>query len=188
VTTDPGWMPAFRGALWSMNPFKGIKARERARSTRDGLTQFRTIWLALVLAVILYSVAFSFIMPIDGGDEGWFPAAVIVVGTASILGVALVGRRPWQPIPTSPEALVAQFRTDFFIQIGIAELPALGTSAGLFVVQNSLWVYFVGGAFSLASFWVAAPTSTNIEWRQRKLAVSGSGLSVLDALIRVPPR
>ena len=73
--SDPGWQPSLR----NMIPFVGL-IRVRRGGETNGLTILRTIFLALVAALFLYFVAFSYIEPWDGGDERWLPWAVVAIG------------------------------------------------------------------------------------------------------------
>jgi hypothetical protein len=52
---------------------------------------------------------------------------------------------------------------------------------------GSLWIYLVGLPFGLIGLWIVAPTQSDIERRQREITEAGSSLSLLDALISVPP-
>jgi hypothetical protein len=104
-----------------------MRVRARRRQT-NGLIVLRSVFLGLVAPLLLFIVALSFIGPWDGGDEGWVPLAVVVIGIASLAYVARI-RRP--PLPTtSPEALARSYRALFFIAVGIAEAAALGGIAG----------------------------------------------------------
>ena len=186
VTTheDPGWWPSLRGVWWHWIALGGSLTRLKARPVRtNGLMLLRSVFLVLVAALLLLVVPLSFITPWDGGDAGWVPWAVVVIGIISLAWVARIRRRP---LPTtSPEALARHYRALFFIGVGAAADAALLGSVGLFL-RGSLWIYLVGLAFGLVGLWMIAPTRSDIERRQREIIAAGSPLSLLDALISVP--
>jgi F0F1-type ATP synthase membrane subunit c/vacuolar-type H+-ATPase subunit K len=181
---DPGWLPSLRGLPWYWIPVVGSVMRVKARQREtNGLIFLRSVFLGLIVALLLFVVALSFIGPWDGGDEGWVPWAVVAIGIASLAYVARIRRRP---LPTnSREALARSYRALFFIGVGVAEAAALWGIAGVFL-GGSLWIYLVGLPFGLVGLWMIAPTRTDIERRQREITAAGSPLSLLDALISVP--
>jgi hypothetical protein len=153
------------------------------RAETNGLIPLRSVFLGLVAPLLLFIVALSFIGPWDGGDEGWVPWAVVVLGIASLAYVARIRRRP---LPTtSPEALARSCRALFFIGVGVAETAPLWGFAGVFL-GGSAWIYLLGLAFGLVGLWMIAPTRRDIERRQREITAAGSPLSLQDALISVP--
>jgi hypothetical protein len=153
------------------------------RAETNGLILLRSVFLGLVAPLLLFIVALSFIGPWDGGDEGWVPWAVVVLGIASLAYVARIRRRP---LPTtSPEALARSYRALFFIGVGVAEAAPLWGFAGVFL-GGSAWIYLLGLAFGLVGLWMIAPTRRDIERRQREITAAGSPLSLQDALISVP--
>ena len=181
---DPGWWPSLRGLWWYAIPVVGTVTMFRARRKEtNGLVVLRSVFLGLVAALLLFVVALSFIAPWDGGDEGWVPWAVVVIGIASLAYVARIRRRPLST--TSPEALARYYRALFFIEVGVAEAAALWGFAGVFL-GGSAWIYLVGLAFGLVGLWMIAPTRSDIERRQREISAAGSPLSLLDALISIP--
>jgi hypothetical protein len=182
---DPGWGPSLRTLWWSVIPLVGFVMRTRARRREtNGLILLRRIYLGPFGALILYPVAFSFIGPWDGGDEGWAPWAVAFVGVVSLVGVVWVHRR--QLPTTSPEALAASYRGLFFLGIGVAEASALVGMAGV-LLRGSFWVCLVGLPFAFVGMWMVAPSRSDIERRQREITATGSPLSLVDALVSAPP-
>jgi hypothetical protein len=181
---DPGWWPSLRGLRWHGIPLVGTLMMFRPRRAEtDGLVALRSVFLGLVAALLLFVVALSFIAPWDGGDEGWVPWAVVVLGIASLAYVARIRRRP---LPTSsPEPLARYYRALFFIEVGVAVAAALWGLVGVFLV-GSLWIYLVGLAFGLVGLLMIAPTRSDIERRQREITEAGSPLSLQDALTIVP--
>jgi hypothetical protein len=182
---DPGWRPSLRALGWFVIPVIGSLMRTRARRREtNGLILLRNIYLALVGQLILFPVAFSFIGPWDGGDEGWMPWAVVPIGIVSLVWIARLRRR--QLLTTSPEALAGSYRVLFFLGVGLAEVPALLAMA-VVLLRGSFWICLVGLPFALAGMWMVAPSHRDIERRQREITAAGSPHSLLDALIAAPP-
>jgi hypothetical protein len=181
---DPGWGVPLRSIVRSAVPFVGLLSARRRRSRRDPLTVMRSLILSEVASLFLFLIAFSFIAHWDGGDEGWVPSGVIAVGGLAMIGIAWVRRRPVRG--TTQASLVNVYRTQFFLSIGLAMIPALTSLAGV-LITRSLWIYLIGLAFSLVGLAWIAPTRRDIERRQAELTASGSPLSLLDALLTTPP-
>jgi hypothetical protein len=144
----------------------------------------RSVYLGLVAALFGLMVVFSFIEPFDGGAEGAVPLAVAALGALGLGGTIWASRRPLST--ASPKALAGSYTTVFFIQVGTAESAALWGLVGVFW-SGSLWVSFIGLAFCLIGFWIAAPSHAGIQRRQGEVTAAGSNLSLLDALMETPP-
>jgi O-antigen/teichoic acid export membrane protein len=157
-----------------------FKAR---RVETNGLIDLRSIFLALVVALLLFLVPLSFVAPWDGGDERWVPWLVILGGILSLAWVSSIRRRPLQA--TSLEGLANWYRALFFVGVGMAVSAVMWGFVGVFL-GGSLWIYLLGLAFGLVGLWMIAPTRTDIERKQREITAAGSSLSLLDALISVP--
>lgn len=182
---DPGWRAPLRGAVWIFIPFVGWTFARRSRSGGVGLLSLRRIYLVLVGSLLLFIIAFSFVTPWDGGDEGWTPIAVFALGVFQLVAVIRVNGRPLST--QTPEQLAATYRSRFFIGIGMAEAAALWGVCGMFI-EGSLWIYLVGLAFALAGFAIIAPSRANIERKQHQIRAQGSPLSLGQALTDfVPP-
>jgi F0F1-type ATP synthase membrane subunit c/vacuolar-type H+-ATPase subunit K len=182
---DPGWGPSIKHAFLATVPFWGrVIVRRRGRG-EPGLIAMRTMYLGLVLALPLWVVAFSFLAPWDGSDEGVAPYIVVVAGAAA-LGLT-VGVRQRSLSASSPRALAGRYRSRMFIGIGIAETTALISIVTTFVIQNSLWLIVLGVAFSLTGLWVAAPSRRNLDRDQDRLREQGSPISLVAALNSTPP-
>jgi hypothetical protein len=98
---------------------------------KNGLIVLRSVFLGLLVTLFLFLVPLSFVAPWDGGDEGWVPWVVILMGIISLAQVASIRRRP---IPTtSLEALARVYRALFFIGVGVAMAAALWGFAGVFL-------------------------------------------------------
>ena len=182
---DPGWWPSLRGLWWYLIPIVGEVMRARWwRKERNGLIVLRGRFLGFLVSLFLFVFAMSFIAPWDGGDERWVPWAVAALGVYSLAAMAWIRRRPLAT--RSPEALAGSYRARFFIGVGLAQSAALFGLAGVFI-GGSLWIYLLVLAFALIGLWTTAPTRLDIERSQREITAAGSSLSLLDALISVPP-
>jgi hypothetical protein len=124
IHEDPGWRPSLRGLWRHWIALVGSVMRLRARPVKmNGLIVLRSVFLALVAALLLLVVPLRIIAPWDGGDEGWVPWAVVVIGIASLAYVARIRQRPL--LTTSPEALARYYGALFFIGVGVASAAAL---------------------------------------------------------------
>lgn len=183
---DPGWRPSLRGLWWYMIPIIGSAMRSRARQrSTNGLIDHRGAFLGIVVALLLVFMSLPFIEPWDdGGNEGWMVWVVLLIGIVSIGYIARIRRRPLAT--TSPEALAGSYRALFFVGLGIAAGPALWGFLSAMVV-HSVWISLIGLAFGLIGLRMIAPGQGDIARRQREIANSGSSLSLVDALVSVPP-
>jgi len=186
---DPGWGPALAAAAYAIVPFAGPVIAKRRKEAQTGLLVLRTIFVSLVAAPPLFVVAFSFVCPWDGGDEG---AGPWVVGTVGLICIAanlwLMRRDVRVPPDLSTASLASQYRTRMLIGVGIADLPVLISIAATFAIQNSLWLIVLGAALTLAALGVVAPSRTNIARDQGRLREQGSALDLTRALNAMPPR
>jgi hypothetical protein len=183
---DPGWWPALQPALRSVLPWYwfALNRKRRSGAQQPGLIAMRTMYVGLVWSLPLWVIAFSFIAPWDGGDEG--PAAYIVVATG-LMCLGATARMMRQQLATSSrDALAGSYRTRMFIGVGVSEIPVLVAIASTFLFQDSLWLIVLGAAFSLAAFWLAAPSKRNLARDQERLRERGSALSVVAALNSPP--
>jgi hypothetical protein len=157
---DPGW----RSPLGALIPFVGLRTLRR-RGT-DGLTALRGIIVGLITALVLFIVALSYVVEVDG-DPALAPAVVIAVGLLSHLAIGFLARR--RPSTNSLRDLGDSWRTRMFTGVGLAELPGLvGVAAAL--ISDTLWVYLIGMMFALAGFWRIAPSKRGIKMRSVPLA------------------
>jgi len=182
---DPGWRPASTGLGWYFVPLFGAFMRMKAqRRETNGLLRLRMVFLSLLPSLLFFFIAFTFIQPFDGGDEGWFPAIVALGGLGSLAGAVWIRGRGLDT--SSSEALAGSYRALSFLGIGIAEMAALWATAATFL-SGSSWLYLIGAAFTLVGLWLVAPTAADIKRRQRDIIAKGSTLSLLDALIEMQP-
>jgi hypothetical protein len=161
-----------------MIPIVGFLRLRRSGET-NGLIVLRTIYLGLVGSLILWPVAFRFIGPWDGGDEGWMPWVVVPIGIFSLVWITRLRARPL--LTTSLETLAGSYRALFFLGVGFAEVPLL-CAIVVMLLRGSFWICLVGLPFSLVGMGMVAPSQSDIERRQREITASGSPLSLSVAL------
>jgi hypothetical protein len=157
-----------------------IKKRRQLRAQQPGLIAMRTMYVGLVVALPLWVIAFSFIAPWDGGDEGAAPYIVLAIGLISLGATArILGR---QLDTSSGKALAGSYRVRMFIGIGSSEVAVLVAIITTFLFQDSLWLIVLGAALSLVGFWLAAPSKRNLARDQERLREQGSPLDLVTAL------
>jgi F0F1-type ATP synthase membrane subunit c/vacuolar-type H+-ATPase subunit K len=183
---DPGWWPALQPALRWILPWYWfpLTRKRRFRAQPPGLIAMRTIYVGLVWALPSWVIAFSFIAPWDGGDEGPAAYIVVAVGLTHLGWIVRVMRR--QLATSSLEALAASYRTRMFIGVGLSEVTVLVAITTTFLFQDSLWLIVLGAAFSLVDFWLAAPSKRNLAGDQARLFAQGSALNLVAALNSPP--
>jgi hypothetical protein len=130
---------------------------------------------------LLLLVALVYIAPWQSREPvvAWLPAIIVVQGIASSALILRLRNRRLRS--HSSASLAADYRSAMFTGIGIAESTALVAFIMVFIA-NSLWLYVVGLAFSLAGLTFVAPTARNIARRQEKLNAAGVPISLLQAL------
>jgi hypothetical protein len=143
----------------------------------------RSIFLAEVGSLFLFWIAFSFIAPWDGGNEGWVPWGVVAAGCLAIIGITLVRSKPVRGV--TPTSIANAYRSQWFISFGFAMSPALFGLCGV-LIRGSLWIYVPGLMFTLAGLAWIAPTRRDIERRQGELDAAGIQISLLNALMTTP--
>lgn len=173
VGTDPGWGPAWR----AFPPFGG-----NAASSRSGLTALRTLTIAFVIALSGMGVVAAVTASEPEGDNPGLAALVAAVGIASVAVSEWLGRRPLRC--GSVGDLVGSYRSRFLQRTAISEAAALTGFVAVFL--GGPWtVYLIGYAFALAGFWRMAPTASNLQREQERLASGGCGLSLVGVLCSV---
>ena len=175
-------MPSLQGLWWHLIPIVGLM-KARRRTEANGLVALRTMFVGMVVSLLLFLLALSFLGPWEGGDERWVPWTVAALGVYTLAAMAWVRRRPL--VTGSPEALAGSYRARFFIGVGLAQSAALFGLAGVFI-GGSPWTYLVGLPFALVGLWAIAPTRLDIERKEQEITAAGSPLSLLDALIAIP--
>lgn len=174
---DPGWEPAV-ASLPKVFP-------DRREKEPDPLTVMRIIFLGLEIALFLWLLVLSFVIPWSGGDVGAWPWIVVAAGLLSLAGVVWVRRRQFDT--ESETHLAGQFRTAMFLGIGIAELAWLvGLVATL--LTKSLWIYLPGLGFALLDMTLVAPGRAEIARRQRQIDATRPGLNLTRSLLRPSDR
>lgn len=180
---DPGWGPVFAGLGWFVPGLQQRRMRRlRERGGFDGLLQLRSLLLAFVDAVVLIGVVVAFGLADTGAgpDPRIRPAAAIVVAVGAA-GVAVAARLE-RPLDCSGDgALAGSYRSEFFLRVAAAEVPALAGFVAVMVVGPA-WLYFLGAPFSLAGFALAAPSARNLARAQDRLRLQGCARSLVAAL------
>jgi hypothetical protein len=112
-------------------------------------------------------------------------AVVVAVGVAAAIGLRLVDRRPLGC--TDAKVLSEQFRSRFFLRIGIAELAPL---AGFFATVTVLspWPYLAGVICVVPSALRIVPLARLVERDQEALHQAGCATPLAPALQEYPPR
>jgi len=182
---DPGWRPVFRAMGRQWLSF-GMSSRRRTREVRSGgmLVPIRLIVLGVVMAVLLFVQMLTFIESRLAPDAGraWVSWAVLAVGLIFVAALGVIRARPLDA--SSGERLLTTYKASLFIEIGLAEAPALLGLAVSLLVRARL-PYLAGLGPSLAGFALLAPTRRDIERRQQQVDEQGSTLS-LGRLLTTP--
>ena len=87
---------------------------------------------------------------------------------------------------TGPRELVASYRANTFIGVGISEIPALAALVGTFLMGEG-WIYLVGLLISMIDMVLIGPYKREIARRQEQINAQGSSLSLGSALMQGPP-
>ena len=176
---DPGWRAAVRGIGWFVVPIVHLWTWKR-RAEEDGLTALRRVFLGVVDSLFLFVVSLAYIVPWNSGHAGVAALLIALLGTANLLMIFLLNRRP---LPGgTPERLAGGYKARLFVGIGYAAATALFAFCGSLITQ-SLWIYLMGLAFSVISFAILAPTKANIERGQQSVQRTGSPLFLGQALL-----
>ncbi|GBC87705.1 hypothetical protein HRbin12_01722 [bacterium HR12] len=163
LARDPGW-PLWIGPMLSLEIM--LPGRRRRMASRLDLLSMRYLYLAFVLALVLYWFVLSFITEPSSGTRvpEPSPAAGAFAGGVLALGVAVfglgerVGRRV---LRADREELLPRYRTTFFLRVAAAEVPALVAFIGTFITGAS-WLYPIGLLAALPGFVRAAPSTSNL--------------------------
>ena len=178
---DPGWFSP-KLFLWMLVPPFGISRMQR--EVRSPLHQLRLLFISFCNALLLIGVV-SLVLA-GGNDPAHVePNRAITLGVVAVGVTTLVLPRLFdRPLDCSDDvALMASYRTWWFLRIALAETAAL-VGFGGFVVTGELWHYPLGAAFTVVGFATAAPTSRNLARLQERLAAQGCGRSLLGVLAR----
>ncbi|HCP60910.1 MAG TPA: hypothetical protein DIU14_00310, partial [Actinobacteria bacterium] len=113
-----------------------MSSRRRTRKVRSGgmLVPIRLIVLGVVMAVLLFVQMLTFIESRLAPDAGraWVSWAVLAVGLIFVAALGVIRARPLDA--SSGERLLATYKASLFIEIGLAEAPALlGLAVSLLV-------------------------------------------------------
>ena len=181
---DPGWRPILRSVALMAIPFVGVFLSRRRRRITDGLTALRSIYVGTVMAVWLLGLVLLFIVP----RRHWFALSrsnsffwvVLGVGVTSLVYVRAIRSRSLKT--SSPAALSASYRGNFFIGLGVSEAAALAGFVGSFII-GTWWIYLMGASFATIGFVTIGPSRREIARRQEQIASQGSSLSLGKALM-----
>jgi F0F1-type ATP synthase membrane subunit c/vacuolar-type H+-ATPase subunit K len=186
---DPGWGLVLKRLRLFAIPFIGpMLMYRRRKDPLDGITGLRLIFVGLLNALWLYALVLLFIVPSDrwwkADQSTWVVGVVVSWGVISLGLVQLVRSRPLDT--ASPQELAGSFRSKLFIGIGSAESAALVAFVGTFVM-GTWWIYLVGMSFALIGLLLVGPTRHEIARRQEEVVARGSPLSLVAALMGMPP-
>jgi len=152
----------------------------------DGLLWLRVTLVVQLVIIFTAGLAMTILLVDDDPDGNVLVASVIVVavGAFAAVGLSLVDRRPLGC--TDAKMLSEQFRSRFFLRIGIAELAPL---AGFFATVTVLspWPYLVGVVCVVPSALRIVPLSSLVERDQEALHRSGCATPLAPALREFPP-
>jgi hypothetical protein len=177
---DPGW-PVDARTLWMLLVPGLLQRRIRRQGGLGGLGQVRMAFVAFCNAIWLFGFVLLFTAPLTGGGEAAF-VFVAVVALLAVVDYAVVGRLER---PLVCDALVASYRTRFFVRIASAEAIALIGFAGSFAFRAA-WVYYPCALLTAFGFARAAPTRAALQRDQQQLTGQGCGKSLVAAL-NTPP-
>jgi F0F1-type ATP synthase membrane subunit c/vacuolar-type H+-ATPase subunit K len=181
---DPGWRHILGRLALMWIPFFNLVVMRRRRSSDDGLTALRFVYVGIVAAVWLMGFVLLFIVPprqwFDLGRTNSFFWVVVGVGVASIAYVQAIRSRALNT--SSSTALSASYRNQMFIGLGASEAAALAGFVGSFVT-GTWWIYLVGATFATIGFILIGPSRREIARRQEGIASQGSSLSLGKALM-----
>ena len=152
----------------------------------DGLRWLRLTLLVQLVIIVTAGLAMTIFLLGDDPDGNVLVASAIVVAVGAVAAMALrlVDRRPLGC--TDAKMLSEQFRSRFFLRIGIAELAPL---AGFFATVTVLspWPYLVGVVCVVPSALRIVPLNRLVERDQEALHQAGCATPLASALVEYPP-
>jgi hypothetical protein len=112
--------------------------------------------------------------------------AIVIVGIG--IGCLLLARLLERPLNgSSNTALLASYRTRFFLWVGLGETPFFVGIAAV-AVTDWFWPCLVGAAFAVIGYLRIAPTASALARDQQRLNGTGSSCSLVAALTTMPNR
>jgi hypothetical protein len=175
---DPGWGGIGSILLGMLMP--GLLIR-RAGSQANLLVTLRSAFLSFCAALVMFGVVLAFI--VEDVADPWAEPEVVAAGVAA-LGFALV-LASWRiarlTCQADAGAMVAAYRTRFFLRIAFAESAALVGFVQVFLV-GSLLPYLAGLVPAAVGFARLAPTRGNLERDDDDLRTEGCPHSIHDLL------
>jgi hypothetical protein len=175
---DPGWRPS----LVALIPY-GVFFLRRKR--RDPITTMRDMYLAFVMALVLFGYVLTFLNPFRGEQNGvgW----AVGIGALALINLVLV-RRVERPLSCESEAALAtSYRNRLFVRLAFGESTALLAFVAAFRIDGS-WIYFFGALCSLPAFIRLAPSKAAFVRDQDELTNRGCMHSLIEAIRRTPPK
>ena len=161
---DPGWF-SWRSLLTLFIPWLGLQ-----RASKDGvnaLEALRQLFTAFAAALFLIGIVVLLLAPVGSRDDA-MPAGVVAIGVAGYGVVSLlVPRLVERPLDcTDAQALLASYRTRFFLRVAFADAAALVGFVGFFLA-DAWWLYPLGGGFAAIGFARLAPTGATSSGTRR---------------------
>ncbi len=177
---DPGW-PVDARTLWMLLVPGVLKRRIRHQGGLNGVGQFRMLFIAFCNAIAMFGFVLLFIVPLTGGGS----AALVFVGVMVLVAFVDYAVLSRLERPLVCDALLASYRSRFFVRLASAEVIALIGFVATFLLHTA-WVYFPCAALTAIGFARAAPTRAALQRDQQQLTSQGCEKSLVAAL-NTPP-
>lgn len=169
--TDPGWKKPVRGVLLQATVFGMLWKRTRGAKEAMALEKMRSVFLGLVASMWLTLFVLSFVGTYRTPDALVGTASTVVAaGLLSSWRIRALERRLLRA--RTDRELAVGYQAVFFIQMGLAQLPAL-VAFILSFFSGSVWVYVIGAVVASLNFWLMAPTRRNIVRMQERINAAG---------------
>ncbi len=163
---DPGWRPAVKALV----PLVGLRMamKRRSASPGNGLVTIRQAFLAFPSAIAMLGFVL-WLMGLKPAHNSPSAGLVTVVVGAVAVGAMAAGPLLHRPLDSTTDASLAEtWRTRFFVQIALAELPALFGFTGA-LLAGAIAPYLLGAAVAAAMFVRVAPTARHLDRDQQEL-------------------
>lgn len=172
---DPGWRFLWKDVVLHVvfAPIAILRGWRKSRRGTNTLIALRTMFLAFVGLLPIYALVISTMLSRDqwwhstGAD--WFVIVVVVFGVWSLVGIQVMRSRP---LPKADVDAAASYRGWCYAGAGLAMSAAMMGFVGTFFM-GTLWIYFLGMAFSLIGLYLVAPRKGEIERRTVQLQAQG---------------
>jgi hypothetical protein len=154
---------------------------------QSGVQAVRMLLGGLAVAIVMIGIVLGVAFTTDGHlrvGQLRSPSATVITIALVVIGVGFLaaGTRLERPLDISSErALVASYRSRFFLWIGLCETPAfLGIAAA--VATGRFWLYLVGSVFAFIGYARISPTAGHLRRDQQSIDHRGSSLVLVAAL------